>query len=109
MALASYNKTTNFMVRSRTTIRRRRSARHAWRAVVMAAEATRSGCRRCSEKARGLRNGLTMRDYNVPGEVQRRMPPVYNRSVRANRGKEATGRSVTSPSKKVPTVEIVDR
>jgi hypothetical protein len=33
-------------------------------------------------EACGLRNSRTvMRDYNVPGEVQKRMGPVYNRSL----------------------------
>jgi hypothetical protein len=33
-------------------------------------------------EACGLRNSRTvMRDYNVPGEVQKRMGPVYNRPL----------------------------
>jgi hypothetical protein len=85
------------------------SAQHARRALVMEAGhalwmlvVQREAC--------GLRDGRTvMRDYNVPGEVQQRMAPVYNRSVKSNRRMEATAKSVTSPSKEVPTAEIVDR
>ena len=85
------------------------SAQHARRALVMEAGhalwmlvAQREAC--------GLRDSRSLtRDYNVPREVSSAMGPVYNRSVKSNRGKEATAKSVTSPGKEFATAEIVDR
>jgi hypothetical protein len=85
------------------------AVQHARRSLVMEAGhalwmlvAQREAC--------GLRDSRSLtRDYNVPREVSSAMGPVYNRSVKSNRGKEATAKSVTSPGKEFATAEIVDR